>query len=81
VGLEYCIVGSDLQVYDCPVGSCCELVLAGEPAEDWLAADLVVDEVDHLWGMGLGLDRRELPEVAVWPCGVEMVQLGGEDSA
>jgi len=31
-------------------------------AKDWSAADLVVGEIDHAWGMGLGLGRRELPD-------------------
>jgi hypothetical protein len=63
------------------VGSCCEVILAGEPAEDRSAAYLVVGEVDHGWGMGFGLDRCELPEGAVWSRGVEVVQVGGEGPA
>jgi hypothetical protein len=33
--------------------SCCDLVLAGESAEDHSAADLVGGEVDYGWGWGL----------------------------
>jgi hypothetical protein len=56
-------------------------ILAGEPVEDRSAADLVVGEVDQVWGMGLGLGRCELSERPVWPCGVEVVQVCGEDPA
>jgi hypothetical protein len=37
--------------------------------------NLVIDEVDHVWGLGLGLGRCELRERSVWPRGVEMVQV------
>jgi hypothetical protein len=56
-------------------------MFAGEPVEDGSAADLVVGEVDRLWGMGLSLDRCELSERLVWACGVEVVQVCGEDPA
>jgi hypothetical protein len=63
------------------LGSCCELIFAGEPVEDGSAADLVVGEVDRLWGMGLGLGWCKLSERSVWACGVEVVQIRGEDPA
>jgi hypothetical protein len=71
--------GLDQRVFGCPVGSCCDLVLAGESVEDWSSVDLVVDEVDHVWGLGRGLGRCALPERSVWPRLVEMVQVCGED--
>jgi hypothetical protein len=71
--------GLDQRVFGCSVGSCCDLVLAGESVEDWSAVDLVVDEVDHVWGLGRGLGRCALPERSVWPRLVEMVQVCGED--
>ena len=43
--------------------------LAGEPAEDRSAVNLIFGQVDHLRGFGFGLDRCELPECAcgrVW---------------
>ena len=57
------------------------MIFAGEPVEDGPAADLVVGEVDRLWGMGFGLERCKLFERPVWACGVEVVQVGREDSA
>jgi hypothetical protein len=42
VGLEYWIGGLTCRFTDERVGSCCELILAGEPAEDRSAAHLVV---------------------------------------
>jgi hypothetical protein len=73
VGLEYRMLGLTCEFTGTCVRSNGELVLAGEPAKDRSAADLVVGEIDHAWGMGLGLGRRELPEHLVWPCGVEVV--------
>jgi hypothetical protein len=61
--------------------SCCDVVLAGESAEDRSAAHLVVGKVDHWWGLGLGLGRGELRQRPVWPCGIEMVQVDREDLA
>lgn len=81
VGAEYRGLWLDLGVLGGPVASCCELMFAGEPVEDGSAADLVVGEVDRLWGMGLSLDRCELSERLVWACGVEVVQVCGEDPA
>ena len=72
--------GADLR-FRVPGWSCYELILAGEPAEDRSAADLVVGEVDHIRRLGLGLNRCELSECAVWPCGVEVVQVAREDAA
>jgi len=43
--------------------------------------DLVVGEVDRLWGMGFGLERCKLSERPVWACGVEVAEVGREDSA
>jgi hypothetical protein len=34
-----------------------ELVIAGEPVKDRSAANLVVGEIGHPWGVGLGLGR------------------------
>ena len=65
----------------CPVRSCGEVILVGEPAEDWSAVNLVVDEVDHALGLSFGLDRGELPECAVWPRGVEMMKVDRQDPA
>ena len=42
------------------VRSCCDVVLAGKSVEDWSAANLVAGQVGHVWGLGLGLGRREL---------------------
>ena len=41
--------------------------------------NLVVDEVDHVRGLGLGLGRCELRERSVWPRLVEVAQVRGED--
>jgi hypothetical protein len=71
----------NLRVLGCPVGSCCDLILAGEPVEYRSAANLAVGQVDHWWWLGSGLDRCELPERPVWPRGVEMVQIDREDPA
>jgi hypothetical protein len=65
--------------FGCPVGSCCDLLLAGEPVEDRSTANVVADEVDHVWWLGVGLGGCELRERSVWPCLVEMVQVRGED--
>ena len=48
-------------------GSCCELVLVGESVEDRSAADMAVGQVDHVRGLGFGLEWGELSECAVWP--------------
>jgi hypothetical protein len=63
VGAEYRGLWLDLGVLGWPFASCCELIFAGEPGEDGSAADLVVGEVDRLWGMGLSLNRCEFPSV------------------
>ena len=42
------------------------------------AANLVVGEVDHWWGLGIGLSRCELTERSVWPRGIDMVQVDRE---
>ncbi|MGH3935784.1 MAG: hypothetical protein ACRDS1_12545 [Pseudonocardiaceae bacterium] len=78
-GAQISDCGLDLRVSGAGWGSCCALILAGETAEDRFAADLVVSQVDHLWRSGFGLERCELPECAVWPRGVEVVQVGSED--
>ena len=57
------------------------MIFAGEPVEDGSSADLVVGEVDRLWGMGLGLDRCKLSERPVWACGVEVAEVSREDPA
>jgi hypothetical protein len=61
------------------VGSCGDLILAGEPVEDRSAADLMVGEVDHLWRLGFGLGRCELRKRSVWPRGSDMVEVDVED--
>jgi hypothetical protein len=43
--------------------------------------NLVIGQVDPVWGLGLGLGRCELRQRSVWPCCVEMVQVVGEDPA
>jgi hypothetical protein len=48
---------------------------------DWSAVNLVVGEVDHGLGLGFGLDRGELPECAVWPHGVEVMEVDRQDPA
>ena len=63
----------------CPVRSCGEVILVGEPAEDWPAAHLVLGEVDHWWELGFDLGWCELPECAVWPRGVEMMEVDRQD--
>jgi hypothetical protein len=80
VGLEYRIMGltCGFAVFG---RSCRELVLAGESVEDRSAAHLVIGEVDHWWGLGFGLSRSELPPCAVWPRGIDMVQVNREDPA
>ncbi len=78
VGLEYRIVGLTSE-FLVPGWSCRDLILAGEPVEDRSAVNPVVDEVDHVWGLGLGLGRCELRERSVWPRLVEMVQVPGEN--
>lgn len=80
MGLEYRVVR--LTCMFCALGWVRRrLILAGEPVEDRSAANFVVDEVDHTRRMGLGLDWCKLPKRPVWPRGVEMVQVGREDSA
>jgi hypothetical protein len=39
----------------------------------------MVGQVDHWWGLGFGLGWCELPECPVWPCGVEVLQVAGQD--
>jgi hypothetical protein len=80
VGLEYRAMGLSCG-FSGVVRSCCELVLAGEPVEDRPAEDLVVGEVDHVWRLGFGPSWCELLERAVWPRGIEMVQVDREDAA
>jgi hypothetical protein len=43
--------------------------------------NLVIGQVDHVWGLGLGLGRCELRQRSVWSRRVEMVQVVGEDPA
>jgi hypothetical protein len=43
--------------------------------------NLMVGEVDQGLGLGFGLDRGELPECAVWPRGVEMMEVDRQDPA
>jgi hypothetical protein len=62
-------------------GSCCNLIPTGEPVEDRSAVDLMVGQVDRWWGLVFGLGWCELPECPVWPCGVEVLQIDGQDPA
>ncbi|MDQ3825433.1 MAG: hypothetical protein M3325_06665 [Actinomycetota bacterium] len=41
----------------------------------------MISEVDHWWGLGLGLGRGELRQRPVGPCGIEMVQVDRKDLA
>jgi hypothetical protein len=59
VGLEYWMGGATCG-FRCAVGSCCDLILAGEPVEYCSAANLVVGQVNHWWWFGFGLGRCEL---------------------
>jgi hypothetical protein len=43
--------------------------------------NLLIGQVDTVWGLHLGLARCELRRRSVWPCCVEMVQVVGEDPA
>jgi hypothetical protein len=81
VGLEYRVPGLTWVFSGARFRSCCDLILAGKSVEDGSAANLVVGEVDHWWGLGLGLGRGELAECAVWSHGVEMVEVDREDPA
>ena len=48
--------------FGCPAGRLrSDVMLVGEPAEDLLAADLVLGEVDRFWWTGSGLSWGELP--------------------
>jgi hypothetical protein len=49
----------------CLVRSCGEVILVGEPVEDWSAVNLAVGEVGHGLGLSFGLGRGELPGCAV----------------
>jgi len=73
-GLEYRILTWPAG-YGCPFRSRCDLILAGEPVEDRSTANLVVGQVDHLRGLGLGLGRCELCQCLVWPRGIEVVEV------
>jgi hypothetical protein len=42
--------------------------------EDCYMANLVAGQIDHLWGVSLGLSRCKLRQCPVWPRGIEMVQ-------
>jgi hypothetical protein len=79
VGLEYRIVGLTSEFLGARLESCCDLILAGEPVEDRPTANVVANEVDQVWWLGVGLGRCELRERSVWPRLVEMVQVRGED--
>jgi hypothetical protein len=72
---------SDLRVHGRPAPSRCDLVLAGEPAENRSTAHLVVGQIDHLRRLGFGLGRCELRQRPVWPPLVEMAQVDREDLA
>jgi hypothetical protein len=63
-----------------PGWSCDSLVLAGEAAEDWFAADLVLSEVDRRWS-GARLSWWQLPEGSVRPGVVVVLQVFGQDLA
>jgi hypothetical protein len=65
VGLEYRILGLTCW-FTGVFRSCCDLVLAGESAEDRSAAHLVVGEVDHGWRLGFGLGRGEVRQRPMW---------------
>jgi hypothetical protein len=41
----------------------------------------MVGQVDHWWGLGFGLGWCKLPECAVWPRRVEVLQVNGQDPA
>jgi hypothetical protein len=47
----------DLRVHGHPARSCCDVVLAGEPAENRSTAHLVFGQIDHLRRLGFGLSR------------------------
>jgi hypothetical protein len=51
VGLEYWILNLTCGFVGVRVGSCGDLVFTGEPAKDGSAANLMVGEVDRLWGL------------------------------
>src|ERR1035441_10742850 len=55
-------------------------VLAGEAAEDLFSADLVPGQVDLRW-RGVRLRGWELVKGAVWPGGVVVLQVLGQDLA
>ena len=61
--------------------SCCALILARDPAEDWCAAELVASQVYRFWRPGLSLRGGELSQGLVRSCGVEMGQIDGDDPA
>src|SRR5258706_12073311 len=71
--------GIDLRILVEPSGlSCGDLVFAGESAEDLFSSDAVLGEVDLRWP-GVSLVRCELAEGAVWPGGVVVQQVFGQD--
>jgi hypothetical protein len=43
--------------------------------------NLMVGKVDQGLGLSFGLDRGELPECAVWPRGIEMMEVDRQDPA
>jgi hypothetical protein len=57
------------------------VILADEPIKDRCSSNLIVGKVDHRWGLGFGLGWCELAKGPVWPRGIEMVQVAGEDPA
>jgi len=58
-----------------------DVVLVGEAAEDLLAADPVLGEVDRFWRTGACLGWCELAEGAVRPGGVVVPQVLGQPPA
>ena len=80
-GLEYRRPGLACGFSGFRFGSCCDLILAGEPVEDRSAVQLVAGQVDHAWGTGFGLGRCELGEGPVWSRCIEVVQVNLEDPA
>ena len=48
------------------VRSCCDVVLAGKSVKDRSAVNLVIGQVDPVWGLGIGLCRCKLRQRSVW---------------
>ena len=71
--------GDDLRHHVAAWGlSCGYVILVRESAEDLFSADLVLGEVDRLWGLSVGLSRCELAEGTARPGCVVMQQVLGQ---